>query len=170
MRRHFLPICLTLVTSGSLIFQSSNAHSEVISLASHSIVFPLLAPKLSSAYGPRNHPIKKIRKHHSGVDLAAPEKSHVRSIRTGRVVFAGDLPGYGKTVTVKHDDTKVSLYGHLSKISVQIGQEVNAGAVLGLVGSTGAATGPHLHFEWRENGKPLDPLKVFPSLAEEPLG
>jgi murein DD-endopeptidase MepM/ murein hydrolase activator NlpD len=170
MRKHLLPFSIAIGISGAFIFSVSNVQSEVLSIARHSIVFPLLAPKLSSKYGPRNHPIKKIRKHHSGVDLAAPEKSHVRSIRTGTVVFAGYLPGYGKTVTVKHHDTKVSLYGHLSKISVQIGQEVNAGAILGLVGSTGAATGPHLHFEWRENGKPLDPLSVFPSLAEEPLG
>ncbi len=71
------------------------------------IVFPLLAPRLSSGYGYRNHPIKKAIKHHNGVDLAAPSKSHVRAIAGGMIVYAGTLGGYGKIVTIKHADEYV---------------------------------------------------------------
>ena len=144
--------------------------TESITSASSTIIFPLLFPKLSSKYGSRLHPIKKIVKHHGGVDLAAPEKSHVRAIMAGRVVFAGTLPGYGKIVTVEHSSGEYSLYGHLSEILLGVGTKVDAGTLIGRVGSTGSATGPHLHFEWRENGKLIDPLKKFPSLASDPVG
>lgn len=139
-------------------------------ISTQSIVFPLLAPRLSSSYGYRKHPIKKMTKHHAGVDLAAPEKSHVRAVMTGTVVFAGMLPGYGNTVSILHGDNKLSLYGHLREIHVETGARVEAGKIIGLVGSTGAATGPHLHFEWRVNGKPVDPMSIFPHIAEEALG
>ncbi len=144
--------------------------SDNVRISSQSIVFPLIAPKLSSSYGSRLHPIKKITKHHSGVDLAAPEKSHVRAVMSGRVIFAGRLAGYGNMVSIYHESNKLSLYGHLSEIHVEVGSNVQAGKIIGLVGSTGSATGPHLHFEWRENGKPVDPMKIFPHIAEEPLG
>jgi murein DD-endopeptidase MepM/ murein hydrolase activator NlpD len=160
-------VLIVLLISG-VPYQGSA--SEFLQLSSHSFVYPLLAPRISSSYGPRIHPIKKSKKHHSGVDLAAPEKSHVRAVMTGRVVFAGPLGGYGNMVSIKHEGEKLSLYGHLSKINVKVGDVIEAGTILGLVGSTGSATGPHLHFEWRENGKPLDPLKIFPHLAAEPLG
>lgn len=130
------------------------------------IVFPIIAPRVSSKFGRRIHPIRKFSLQHRGVDLAAPENSHVRSILAGRVVFAGTHAGYGKLVTIDHGKGYASLYAHLSEIKVEIGQEIAAGTLLGRVGSSGAATGPHLHFEWRRSGEALDPLRVFPSLAE----
>jgi murein DD-endopeptidase MepM/ murein hydrolase activator NlpD len=148
----------------------SLVNAETIAKLSSTVVFPLLAPKLSSSYGRRNHPIFKVAKHHSGLDLAAPEQSHVRSILDGTVIYSGTLPGYGKVVSVKHSDNHISLYGHLSQISVEIGKDIVAGTVIGRVGHTGHATGPHLHFEWRKDGKPLDPLTVFPEIAADPLG
>lgn len=149
---------------------SSYSYADNQIASQSGIVFPLLAPRLSSGYGIRNHPIKKVIKHHNGVDLAAPEKSHVRAIASGMVVFAGELRGYGKVVTIKHPDDYISLYGHLSSIDVEVGQVISSGTLVGRVGSTGHVTGPHLHFEWRKGGKSINPLKVFPALAIEPVG
>jgi murein DD-endopeptidase MepM/ murein hydrolase activator NlpD len=154
----------------SVMFPCPEVCSDQVQLSSSSIVFPLLAPRLSSSYGSRHHPIKKVRKHHAGVDLAAPEKSHVRAVMNGTVIFAGYSAGYGNVVSIMHTENKLSLYGHLHEIHVDVGQRIEAGKIIGLVGSTGAATGPHLHFEWRENGEAIDPLKIFPHMAEQPLG
>jgi len=146
------------------------AEPKIIAKFEPTIVFPILAPRLSSGYGNRAHPIFKAVKHHSGIDLAAPEKSHVRSVSEGVVIFAGILPGYGKVVSVKHNENYVSVYGHLSQIETKLGETIAAGTVIGRVGHTGHATGPHLHFEWRKDGKPLDPLRVFPEIASDPVG
>ncbi len=134
------------------------------------LVFPLMAPRISSKYGFRVHPIRGFSAKHQGVDLAAPENSPVRAITSGRVVFAGNYAGYGKLVTIEHKNGKASLYAHLSKISIKIGENVDAGKIIGEVGSTGISTGPHLHFEWRDNGVARDPLQVFPFLAAKPEG
>lgn len=134
------------------------------------IVFPLVAPKLSSDFGVRRHPIFRTVRHHSGVDLQAPENSHVRTVAAGRVIFAGKHGSYGKLVTVLHEGGYTSLYGHLSEFRVNVGAIVTAGEIVGRVGSSGAATGPHLHFEWRRNGEAIDPLTVFPSLAGQAEG
>ena len=134
------------------------------------VVFPIMAPRLSSGYGKRTHPIYHSTRHHKGVDLAAPENAHVRAIATGTVVFADEYGGYGKLVTVKHKAGYSSLYGHLSEIRVNPGERIKAGDIVGRVGSTGNVTGPHLHFEWRHQGEPIDPLTVFPALAAEAEG
>lgn len=134
------------------------------------VVFPIMAPKLSSVYGNRKHPLYRTTRHHNGVDLAAPENSHVRAIASGTVVFADSYAGFGKLVTIKHKAGYSSLYGHLSEIRVNPGDRIKAGDILGRVGSTGNVTGPHLHFEWRRKGEPIDPLKVFPALASEAEG
>lgn len=134
------------------------------------IVFPLMAPKLSSKFGSRRHPVYRYQRHHSGVDLAAPMNSHVRAVSGGTVVFADSYKGYGKLVTIEHEQGYASMYGHLNEISVNPGQVVKAGDIIGRVGETGVATGPHLHFEWRQAGKIIDPLKVFPSLTAKASG
>ncbi len=134
------------------------------------IVFPLLSPKFSSGYGMRRHPVSRHARHHGGIDLAAPEKSHVRAVLDGTVVFSGTYAGYGKLITIEHARGRTTLYGHLGDVLVNLGQRVSAGDIIGRVGSTGIATGPHLHFEWRENGKPVDPMKVFSSFRALPQG
>ncbi len=134
------------------------------------IIFPLMAPTLSSGFGKRFHPIRKFSTQHQGVDLAAPENAHVRAIIAGKVVFAGVHKGYGKLITIEHEHGYASLYGHLSEIKVTLGQTVSAGTLIGRVGSTGMSTGPHLHFEWRKDGLAMDPLMVFPSLAANTEG
>lgn len=138
--------------------------------AQFAFVSPIVSSRLSSKYGTRRHPILKFSRAHRGVDLAAPSKSHVRAVTNGTVVFAGRYAGYGKLVTIRHANGQVSLYGHLSEILVSPGRQVLSGEIIGRVGSTGHSTGPHLHFEWRVNGSPVDPLKVFPSLADFALG
>jgi len=153
----------------AVIFSDSVVEPQVATAQApdkRAIVFPIIAPRLSSKFGMRIHPVRKFTRAHQGVDLAVPENSHVRAILGGRVVFAGDHAGYGKLVTIDHGKGYASLYGHLSEIGVSLGQELQPGTLIGRVGATGTATGPHLHFEWRQNGKPLNPLKVFPSLAE----
>lgn len=133
-------------------------------------IFPVMTPRLSSKFGNRKHPIRKVYKHHSGLDLAAPINSHVRVISNGVVVFAYKHGAYGKYIVVDHGNGYSSHYGHLSKIETEVGRKVFAGDVIGRVGSTGASTGPHLHFEWRKNGKAEDPLKVFPEFSAQASG
>jgi murein DD-endopeptidase MepM/ murein hydrolase activator NlpD len=94
---------------------------------------------------------------HAGIDLAAPTGTVVDAARGGTVVFAGPSGGYGNLVTVDHGGGFRTLYAHLSNIGVKLGQVVNVGDQLGAVGATGDATGPHLHFEVRQNGVPQDP-------------
>ncbi|MCB0322088.1 MAG: M23 family metallopeptidase [Bdellovibrionales bacterium] len=160
--------------TGLLLFALGVPHAAPLATAQQvsagTIVFPLMAPRLSSTYGVREHPIRKVHRHHNGVDLAAPVNAHVRAVAPGKVVFADSYAGYGKLVTIQHDNGFTSLYGHLHEIRVDPGELVNAGDIIGRVGSTGVATGPHLHFEWRHHGEPMDPLEVFPSLARDAEG
>lgn len=151
---------------GVLLVFTSVVPSWSDQLSHLAIVFPILAPKLSSEFGARRHPVYRSVRHHSGVDLAAPQGSHVRAVLNGQVIFADRYGTYGKLVSILHRDGYTSLYGHLSEISVTPGTRIEAGAIIGRVGETGTATGPHLHFEWRKSGKALDPLEVFPALAE----
>lgn len=122
--------------------------------------FPLRSGVLTSAFGIRPHPILGGTRGHGGVDLAAPAGSPVFATGPGRVVGAGWSGGYGLLVTIDHGGGKQSRYGHLSAATVAVGQTVPAGAVVGLVGSTGLATGPHLHYEIRVNGAAIDPVRV----------
>lgn len=116
--------------------------------------------RISSTFGSRLHPIKKTWRHHSGVDYAAAHGTAVMAAGEGEVVSAGWNGGYGKAVVIRHASGTETLYGHLSAYGVRAGQKVTAGRVIGNVGSTGQSTGPHLHYEVRRGGRPVDPLKV----------
>ncbi len=133
-------------------------------------VFPIVSPRLSSKFGARNHPVYKRKIHHNGLDLAVPANSHVRAVASGKVIFAATHGGYGSLITILHKDGASSMYAHLKKIKVEVGDVVKSGQLIGLVGKTGTATGNHLHFEWREDGKPVDPLKIFPNIAKKAQG
>jgi murein DD-endopeptidase MepM/ murein hydrolase activator NlpD len=113
--------------------------------------------RLSSAYGWRQDPITGAEKFHRGADIAMPEGRDVPSAMAGKVTFAGDRGGYGLMVIVDHGNGKTTRYAHLSEISVAAGDQVAAGQTVGKAGSTGRATGPHLHFELLEEGKVVDP-------------
>ena len=117
--------------------------------------WPVLAP-VGDVFGPRG------RRFHSGIDLLARAGEPVVASAAGRVVWAGTLAGgWGNLVTVAHVDGVRTMYAHLSKISVHVGEWVAGGAVVGRVGSTGDATGPHLHFEVRLDGAAVDPLRAL---------
>jgi murein DD-endopeptidase MepM/ murein hydrolase activator NlpD len=98
---------------------------------------------------------------HNGVDVAAPEGTPVQAMRSGTVVTAGQMTGYGNAVIIEHSRSVRTIYGHLSRIAVKQGDHVKAREVIGNVGHTGNATGPHLHFEiWRQ-GQPEDPVNML---------
>jgi Peptidase family M23 len=114
------------------------------------LIYPLMNPaRISSRFGWRTHPLTGKRRFHSGLDIAAPSGAPVVATGSGTVISAGWNGGYGKAIIIQHSDTQQTLYGHLSEISVQPGQSIAQGTVIGLVGSTGNSTGPHLHFESR---------------------
>ena len=119
---------------------------------------PLTFSRISSGFKIRFHPILQTWRAHLGVDYAAPSGTPVRSIGTGVVESAGNIGGYGNAVVVKHHNGHSTVYAHLSQILVKRGQSVAQGQSIGKVGATGWATGPHLHFEFRVNGKHQDPL------------
>ena len=112
---------------------------------------------VSSPYGYRVHPIYQTVRLHAGVDLSSPTGTPIRAAKGGNVTFVGWMSGYGQTVIIYHGDGRGTLYAHLSSFSVSQGSTVSQGQVVGAVGMTGTATGPHLHFEVRVNGTPRDP-------------
>ncbi len=122
------------------------------------IRFPLPSPnRISSAFGSRSDPFGGAAAFHSGIDYPAPTGTGVFSTGTGKVLFAGRRGGYGNFIEIDHGNGLISRYGHLSRILVQTGQQVSAGAKIGKVGSTGRSTGPHLHFEIRRNQTAVNP-------------
>ncbi len=113
---------------------------------------------LSSPYGWRTHPVYKSRKFHSGVDLAAAKGTPIIASTGGKVIYAGHRAGYGNLIIIAHEDGYSTRYAHCSSILAQKGQQVKAGQIIARVGATGVATGNHLHFEVRKNGKTKNPL------------
>lgn len=116
---------------------------------------------ITSPYGWRYHPILKVNKLHTGVDIGAPMGANIVAADAGKVIYAGWQNGYGQTVIIDHGAGKSTLYGHQSKIMVSYGQSVDKGQIIGKVGSTGWSTGPHLHFEVRINGSPTNPMSYL---------
>ena len=117
--------------------------------------------RLTSDMGSRIHPIDRTRKFHAGLDLAVAPNTSVGAAAEGVVSFAGWSGGYGNLLVVKHPDGRETRYGHLNKLLVKEGDAVAAGQVVALSGSTGKSTGPHVHFEIRENGQVLNPLNIL---------
>ncbi|RAP28996.1 hypothetical protein DID76_04320 [Candidatus Marinamargulisbacteria bacterium SCGC AG-414-C22] len=122
---------------------------------------------ISSRYGMRMHPIFKRKIKHTGIDIAAPKGYRIRAADSGKVIFSGVKGGYGKSVLIYHgkrpSDKKSisSFYAHASRLVVKTGDMVKKGDEIGFVGSTGYATGPHLHFEMKLNGVHVDPMKFL---------
>jgi murein DD-endopeptidase MepM/ murein hydrolase activator NlpD len=129
---------------------------------------PLQFAKVTSYFGMRYHPILRTWRQHTGIDYGAPTGTPVSAIADGTVVMARWNDGYGNFVQIRHAGGLASCYGHLSRYGagVKAGQNVRQGQTVGYVGMTGLATGPHLHFEVRQGGKAVNPLKVIPPRAE----
>ena len=115
--------------------------------------------RISSRFGNRYHPILKRTKLHTGEDIAAGYGAPFRAARGGRVLYSGWQKAYGKTIIIDNGNGTTTLYGHASKLNVRAGQSVKSGQTIGNVGSTGWSTGPHLHFEVRKGGRPVDPAQ-----------
>lgn len=121
---------------------------------------PMEITRITSGFKMRFHPIHKTWRAHTGVDYGAPTGAPVRTVGDGVVDFSGRQNGYGNVVQVDHGNGNSTLYAHLSRIDVRRGERVERGQRIGAVGATGWATGPHLHFEFREKGQQKDPLEV----------
>lgn len=130
---------------------------------------PLPFSRITSGFKMRFHPILQVWKAHLGVDYAAPVGTAVRSVGEGMVEFAGSQGGYGNVVKLRHANGMSTVYAHLSRMQVRAGQSVSQGQVIGAVGTTGWATGPHLHFEYRHNGVYQDPQAVAQRHDTTPL-
>ncbi|HYC30850.1 MAG TPA: M23 family metallopeptidase [Gemmatimonadales bacterium] len=145
---------------------SSSFREAADSLAVHSArlaATPSIMPTqgwLSSAFtSMRSHPILHLARPHEGIDVTAPMGSPIEAPAAGRVIDAGWESGYGNTVTIDHGFGTVTKFAHTSKILVKVGERVARGQRIALVGNSGLATGPHLHYEVHVNGRPVDPLR-----------
>ncbi len=118
---------------------------------------PVSEGVVTSSFGYRADPFSGARRFHRGIDISAPAGTPIGSLAAGTVTMAGSRDGYGQVVMVEHDDGWRSLYAHCDQLQVQPGQRVEAGAVIGTVGSSGRSTGPHLHLELHHQGKAVDP-------------
>jgi murein DD-endopeptidase MepM/ murein hydrolase activator NlpD len=123
----------------------------------HRFSWPVNGP-ITSPFGYRNDPVLGGNRLHAGVDIAASTGTPIKAAGDGVVVMAGSNGGYGNFTLIDHGGGLATGYGHQSRIGVSIGQHVSTGEVIGYVGSTGASTGPHLHWEVRVNGAPVDPM------------
>ena len=114
--------------------------------------------RLSSGFGWRRHPVFGGRRHHNGIDIAAPHGANVVAADRGTVMISGYSSGYGNYIVINHGNGMTTLYAHLSSRRVSVGTTVSRGQVIGLIGSTGVSTGPHLHFEVSVNGSRVNPI------------
>ncbi len=135
---------------------------EIFITSGESVGFaiPLRIPLIiTSHYGYRKHPVTRHYRLHEGIDFRASTGTRVYASKTGKVTYAARKGGYGKTVSIQHEDDFSTSYGHLSRIYVAVGDFVQQGQVIGLAGNTGISTGPHLHFEIRYKGKSENPAR-----------
>lgn len=140
-----------------MIRASQGKSDKVVTHGSGTMQLPLRAP-VTSPFGWRRHPIFGVRKFHTGVDLAGPNRSPIKAADSGNVLYSGWYGGYGRVVIISHGNGLATLYAHMSKTAASAGDNVSKGDVIGYEGSTGFSTGPHLHFEVRVDGKPNNPL------------
>lgn len=150
---------------GSESYYTENGRSLRKSFLRSPLEFSRITSGFSSS---RLHPVLDTWRAHRGVDYGAPIGTKVRATGDGHVTFAGTMRGYGTVVVIKHPNSYETLYGHLSGLGVSIrtGSRVRQGEVIGYVGMSGIATGPHLHYELRVDGVHRDPLKVITPPAE----
>jgi murein DD-endopeptidase MepM/ murein hydrolase activator NlpD len=122
--------------------------------------WPAAGP-VTSPFGWRMHPIFHVMRFHTGIDIGAPYGAPIHAADPGTVIYATWMGGYGNVIIIDHGGGISTLYAHQSSLAVGYGARVGRGQVIGYVGSTGFSTGPHLHFEVRVNGNPVDPMKYL---------
>ena len=130
--------------------------SRLASVSSSGFVRPVPGA-VTSAFGPRYHPVLGYSRNHTGVDMAAGHGQPIKAARSGTVILAATWGGYGRTIVIDHGGGVSTLYAHQASLNVSYGDTVEAGEVIGKVGTSGLSTGPHLHFEVRLGGDPVDP-------------
>jgi len=154
------------------VYVQSKSYDEVVKmvlgkekmLASIPSIQPVANKNLkmtASGWGMRMHPIYRIPRFHYGMDFTAPTGTVVFATGNGIVKEVGREGGYGNTILIDHGYGYETLYGHLSRINVKVGQSINRGDIIGLVGSTGASVGPHLHYEVMKNGQKVNPQNYY---------
>jgi murein DD-endopeptidase MepM/ murein hydrolase activator NlpD len=141
-------------------------YDEYLSRVLHAVAFtPMGYPRMSSLtsyFGYRSDPFDASHaEFHPGIDFKGERGDEAKCTANGKVVFAGWYGGYGNCVRIAHANNYETLYGHLSRISVKVGQEVTAGQKIGEVGSTGHSTGTHLHYEVRKDGRAINPISFL---------
>ncbi|MCR5176224.1 MAG: peptidoglycan DD-metalloendopeptidase family protein [Anaerovibrio sp.] len=139
-----------------LIRRSQMSNGYVAVSGSGAMIWPLAGP-ITSEYGWRTHPIFGTQRYHSGIDIGGDYGQPIVAAASGTVIHSGWISGYGYTVIIDHGGGITSLYGHNSSLSVSVGDVVSQGETIALCGSTGNSTGPHCHFEVRENGEAVSP-------------
>jgi murein DD-endopeptidase MepM/ murein hydrolase activator NlpD len=130
---------------------------------------PVPYSRRTSGFGMRQHPILHTQRAHTGVDYAAPTGTPVMSVADGVVSESSYQGAYGNMVVIQHNANQSTVYAHLSRMNVRKGQTIKQGETVGAVGSTGLSTGPHLHFEFRINGRHVDPLTLAQQGSAEPI-
>ncbi|MEA5602326.1 murein hydrolase activator EnvC family protein [Nostoc sp. UHCC 0252] len=138
----------------------TNSRTSVIIRGTGVMAYPSNA-STSSPFGWRMHPVLGYRRFHAGLDFAASYGSTIRAADSGTVIFAGWYGGYGRAAIIDHGNGLTTLYGHASELYIYDGQAVERGQAIAAVGSTGLSTGPHLHFEVRHNGTPVNPANYL---------
>lgn len=131
--------------------------NRIVIFGTGQMSYPSNGP-ITSSFGWRLHPVLGYGRFHSGMDFGAAYGAPIRAADRGTVIFVGWYGGYGNAVIIDHGNGVTSLYGHSSQLYVTEGQVIQRGQAIAAVGSTGLSTGPHLHFEVRQNGAPIDPL------------
>jgi len=147
-------LCILLILGYALVTNAEEGNQTM--------TWPLIDYyRITSPFGWRTHPISNEKIFHSGIDIPAPEGSNIVSASDGTVIFAEYHETYGNLVKIQYDNDIVILYAHCSKLLVNEGDNVVAGDLIAEVGSTGKATGSHLHFEIQKDGEPVDPVEGF---------
>ncbi len=143
------------------IIQSLESHGSGAGVRGVKFIWPVVGP-ITSPFGWRLDPVMHQWWIHTGIDIGVPEGTPIHAAASGKVIVAQWLNGYGYTIIVDDGQGISNLYAHQSRFGSQVGEEVQQGQVIGYVGMTGWATGPHLHFEVRIDGKPVNPMPYMP--------
>ncbi len=158
MRKESDQIAAQIQNSSS---SSSSSSSYQPSYGGGPLLWPSVSKRITSYFGMRNHPIYKYPRMHNGIDIGAAGGTNIYAAEAGKVIVSSYGSGYGNYIVVDHGGGITTLYAHASKRIASVGDVVSRGQVIALVGTTGASTGNHLHFEVRVNGSPVNPLNYL---------